>query len=84
LARRLKAIPGVSVVEPQTNIVFFDVGGTAIDAPGLARELGKAGILIGPESRTSLRAVTHLDVDAAGIEAAAEAIRGIVSGRAAH
>jgi threonine aldolase len=84
LADRLKAIPGVSVLEPQTNIVFFDVGGTAIDAPGLARELGKAGILIGPESRTSLRAVTHLDVDAAGIEAAAEAIRGIVSGRAAH
>ena len=84
LADRLKAIPGVSVLEPQTNIVFFDVGGTAINAPDLARELAKAGILIGPESRTSLRAVTHLDVDAAGIEAAAEAIRLIVGGRAAH
>ena len=81
LADQLKAIPGVSVVEPHTNIVFFDVGGTGISAPDLARELAKDGILIGPESRISLRAVTHLDVDTGGIEGAAEAIRRIVGGR---
>jgi threonine aldolase len=79
LADRLKAIPGVTVLEPQTNIVFFDVGGTGISAPDLARELAGTGVLIGPEGRTSLRAVTHLDVDAAGIEAAAEAIQRVVS-----
>ena len=81
LADRLKAIPGVSVVEPQTNIVFFDVGRTGISAPDLAHELAKEGILIGPESKVSLRAVTHLDVNAAGIETAAEAIARIAVGR---
>jgi threonine aldolase len=80
LADRLRAIPGVSVLEPQTNIVFFDVGGTPISAPDLSRELARAGIRINPESKTSLRAVTHLDVDAAGIEAAADAVRRIISG----
>jgi threonine aldolase len=77
----IKAIPGVSVVEPHTNIVFFDVAGTRISAPDLARELAKDGILIGPESKISLRAVTHLDVDTNGIEGAAEAIRRIVGGQ---
>jgi threonine aldolase len=83
LADRLEAIPGVTVLEPQTNIVFFDVGAAGIGAPDLARELAKEGILIGPHDKTSLRAVTHLDVDAAGIEAAAAAVARIV-GRAAH
>jgi threonine aldolase len=78
LADRLEAIAGVSVLEPQTNIVFFDVGATGISAPDLARELAKEGILVGPENKTSLRAVTHLDVDAAGVEAAAAAIGRIV------
>jgi len=82
-AERLEAIPGVTVLEPQTNIVFFDVGAAGIGAPDLARELAKEGILIGPHDKTSLRAVTHLDVDAAGIEAAAAAVARIV-GRAAH
>jgi len=83
LAERLKAIAGVAVLEPQTNIVFFDVGATGISAPDLARELAKEGILIGPENKTSLRAVTHLDVDAVGIETAAAVVARIV-GQAAH
>jgi threonine aldolase len=83
LADRLKVIAGVTVLEPQSNIVFFDVGATGMRAPDLARELAKEGILIGPQDKTSLRAVTHLDVDAAGIEAAAAAVARIV-GRAAH
>ncbi|HLH87793.1 MAG TPA: GntG family PLP-dependent aldolase [Xanthobacteraceae bacterium] len=83
LADRLRVIPGVTVLEPQTNIVFFDVGAAGIGAADLARELAKEGILIGPYDKTSLRAVTHLDVDAAGIEAAARAVARIVA-RAAH
>jgi threonine aldolase len=83
LAERLEAIPGVSVLWPQTNIVFFDVGAAGIAAADLARELAKEAILIGPHDKTSLRAVTHLDVDAAGIEAAAAAV-GRILGRAAH
>ena len=83
LADRLKAIVGVTVLEPQTNIVFFDVGASGIGAADLARELAKEGILIGPQDKTSLRAVTHLDVDAAGIEAAAAAVARVVA-RAAH
>jgi len=83
LAERLTAIAGITVLAPQTNIVFFDVGATGIDAPDLARALAKEGVLIGPQDKTSLRAVTHLDVDAAGVEAAAAAVARIVS-RAAH
>jgi len=78
-ADRLKEIPGVTVLEPQTNIVFFDVGGTKTAALDLSRALAKEGIRINPENKTSLRAVTHLDVDAAGVEAAADAIRRIVT-----
>jgi threonine aldolase len=82
LAERLKAIAGVDVLEPQTNIVFFDVGATGVTAPELSRRLAGEGILIGADSKTSLRAVTHLDVDAAGIAAAADAIGRILGARA--
>ena len=78
LADRLKAIPGIEVLEPETNIVFFDVAGTGITAVDLRDKLVDDGIRINPDSATSFRAVTHLDVDAAGIEAAAASIRQIV------
>jgi len=61
LARGLSAL-GYEVVEPQTNMVF---GNSPED---LAAYMGANGVLVLPGAR--MRLVTHLDVDAAGIERA--------------
>ena len=82
LADRLQAMPGVTVLEPQTNIVFFDVSGTGMSAPALSDALKAVGVRIGAESHGTLRAVTHLDVDSAGVKLAAGAIERIIAERA--
>ncbi len=58
---------GIGAAAPQSNMVFFD------SAPGLAEHLAKHGVIVLPGAR--LRLVTHLDVDAAGIERAIAAFR---------
>jgi threonine aldolase len=82
LHRALGAIAGLTVdtAEPETNIVFFDVAATGLDAAAFSARLREAGVAIGAESATLLRAVTHLDVDASGIEFAAAAIGKLADG----
>jgi threonine aldolase len=58
---------GIGAPAPQTNMVFFDA------APGLVEHLAKQGVIVLPGAR--LRLVTHLDVDAAGIDRAIAAFR---------
>ena len=68
LAEGLAAIDGVTI-DPavvETNIVVFEV----VDAPAFCAALEADGVLMGPLGRYAVRAVTHLDVDAAGIERA--------------
>ena len=74
LAEGLAALPGL-VLDPatvETNIVFFSIDATrcGFDAPELSRRVGARGVRIGAFDATTLRAVTHLDVDDAGIESA--------------
>jgi threonine aldolase len=73
LAQAIADLPGVrldpSAVE--TNIVIFDVA----DATSFIARLKENGVLAAGVSRTTVRLVTHLDVDDAGIEQAIEAIR---------
>ena len=66
LADGLARIPGVSVVAPDTNIVFASLEGGRTEAllAHLCERVVLATGLIG------LRFVTHLDVDAAGIDRA--------------
>jgi len=74
LAEALAGIEGVQVEAPQTNMVFVDLSGAARDkAAGLLAFLAEQGVLATGIYR--LRFVTHLDVDAAGIDRAAAAIR---------
>lgn len=74
LARGLRQIPGVSVEEPETNLVFFDVSGAGMSVPRLQERLAAQGIWVsGMGSR--VRACTHLDVTAPMIEEAVSAIR---------
>jgi threonine aldolase len=59
---------------PHTNILFIELSGSARDrAAGLLDYLRSRGILATGIYR--LRFVTHLDVDASGIQQAMHAIR---------
>jgi threonine aldolase len=53
---------GIGAPAPQSNMVFLD------SRPGLVEHLAKHGVIVLPGAR--LRLVTHLDVDAAGIDRA--------------
>ena len=71
LAEGLQGIPGVRVEPPQTNMVFIDVEGKR--AQTLLPFLKSRGVLATGLYR--LRFVTHLDVDAAGVDRAIAAVR---------
>ena len=78
LARRLAAglagLEGLQVEAPQTNIVFVDLLGAArARSDALIAHLAEHGILVTGLYR--LRFVTHLDVDASGIDRAVAVIR---------
>jgi threonine aldolase len=81
LADRLAAVRGVRLDphEVETNLVFFDVGDTGWTAPALSRRLREEGVGIGAEDARRLRAVTHLDVDRAAVERAAETVRRVLA-----
>jgi threonine aldolase len=76
LAEGLAALPGVTVTPPQTNIVFAQISDGR--GPALIGHLKSRGVLA--TGLIGLRFVTHLDVDAAGIDhaiaSAAEFLKG--------
>ena len=69
--RRAGRAAGFDVQPPDTNIVIAEVD----DAPQLVGELWERGIEVTPMAPTRIRCVTHLDVDADGIERALAAFR---------
>jgi len=71
LAQGLQGIDGLAVRSAQTNIVFVDVA--ADRGPALLAFLADQGVLA--TGLIGLRFVTHLGVDAAGIEHAIASIR---------
>jgi len=74
LAQGLEGIEGLEVEAPHTNIVFVDLTGAAqARSSELLASLNSQGILATGLYR--LRFVTHLDVDAAGVDRAVAAIR---------
>jgi len=75
LADGLAGIDGLQVEAPQTNMVFVDVTGAAKEkSAALLEHLAGHGILATGLYR--LRFVTHLDVDAQGVDRAIAVIRG--------
>jgi threonine aldolase len=70
LAQGLQGIDGLRVRSAQTNIVFVDVADGR--GPDLLAFLKARGVLA--TGLIGLRFVTHLDVDAAGIDCAVDAI----------
>ena len=71
LAAGLAGLPGLTVETPQTNILFADLA--AERAAGLMDHLRSRGVLATGLYR--LRFVTHLDVDAEGVDRAVAAMR---------
>ena len=87
LARGIAGIAGLRpIVAPDatpTNMVFFDVDAAVGTGPELCAALEKQGVRMIALDPQRVRAVTHLDVDAAGIARAVEALRTVVTSRAA-
>jgi threonine aldolase len=77
LAEALHELGGIHIdlATVQTNIVVFDITNTKHAAITALEALKKAGVLVAPLSATQLRAVTHLDVDTAGLDRAIAAFR---------
>jgi len=71
LAAGLAGVPGLTVRSAQTNIVFVDVGDGL--GPALLEHLKADGVLA--TGLIGLRFVTHLDVDAMGIDHALASVR---------
>jgi threonine aldolase len=73
-AEGLAGLAGLQVEMPQTNIVFVNLEGAARErAADFIAHLKARGILV--TGLYKLRFVTHLDVDAAGVDRAVAAIR---------
>lgn len=78
LAAACGELPGLRSAEPDTNIVMLDVERDDLDAAALSARLHEHGVWILASGPSRLRAVTHLDVDDAGIDRAIAAFRAIL------
>ena len=74
LAARLEGCAAVRVATPETNIVMMDLARESDTAEAVVPRLGRAGVLVARFGTRRIRAVTHLDVDRADMERAAQVI----------
>jgi len=74
LAREAGGIPGIEVVDPETNIVMMDFPDPGLSLDEVLGRLADEGIKMVRFGPRRLRAVTHLDVDDGGIERALEVL----------
>ncbi|RME36631.1 MAG: aminotransferase class I/II-fold pyridoxal phosphate-dependent enzyme, partial [Planctomycetota bacterium] len=81
LAEGIAEIDGLHIdpATVETNIVYFDVGGDRT-AAALCDALRERGVWMLPVGPNRVRAVTHLDVSADGIERAIKALRTVTAG----
>ncbi|HEY7908226.1 MAG TPA: GntG family PLP-dependent aldolase [Thermomicrobiales bacterium] len=82
LAEGLAEMPGVAI-DPravETNLVFFDVSALGITAAEWCEAILAHGVRMNAMGPHRVRAVTHLDVDRAGIDRALAASRTVAQG----
>jgi threonine aldolase len=65
---------GAEVVPPESNIVIFAVP----DAHAFVEQMGRRGVELSGTPDGRVRAVTHLDIDRAGVEEALQAARAVL------
>ncbi|HEY1413598.1 MAG TPA: low specificity L-threonine aldolase, partial [Rhodopila sp.] len=63
----------------ETNLVFFDTRGAGLTADALAQRVRQSGVMVSTVGPYRVRACTHLDVDAAGVGLALQAIASAIS-----
>ncbi len=80
LATGCNALDGLRAAPPDTNIVMIELTGERPNPEGLSRRLAEREVWILPAGPARLRAVTHLDVDDAGVERAVAALAAAVDG----
>jgi threonine aldolase len=80
LAEALAELPAVRLnpAEVETNIVIFDVSATGRPAQTIAEQLQQDGVRVSVMGRTTLRAVTHLDVSRQDMERAIAVLRRVL------
>ena len=78
--RLIAQIEGIDVDADaiETNMVYFDVVDTGLDALQVEEKLEQHGVRVGAIDRYRLRAVTHLDVDKTGVEEAARVLGSLI------
>ena len=81
LADELRALPGLAVNAPDTNIVLVTLEHAALDRDETCDALEARGVRMITFGPRVLRAITHLDVDDEGIERAIEAFGAVVAER---
>lgn len=79
IAQGLRAIEGIDVTAPQTNIVVFDVAGLGLESHAVSSMLRERGVIANGINATALRMVTHYDVSTDMCRQAVEAVRDVVS-----
>ena len=82
LAKALSVLPGVDVNpdEVDTNIVYFDVTKSSMNAIDVMIKMSERGVLMLPMDENRVRAVTHLGVDSHDIDKAIEAFSEVFTG----
>ena len=81
LADGFAKTPGVSVWGPETNIVYVELEHPALEPLAVLAALESRGVRMARYGPRRLRAITHLDVDDAGIARAVEAFVSVVGER---
>lgn len=84
LAGGLAEIPKIrcDAARVETNIVMFDIADTGLSKPDFLKRLESHGVrMSGGWGPTIVRAVTHLDIPAEGIDRALAAVRAVVGAR---
>ena len=79
LARKLAVIPGIELnpSKVQTNIVIFSVRPSGLSSADFLARCSQRGVLAVPVDADRVRMVTHLDVNRADIEKAAEIVESV-------
>jgi threonine aldolase len=81
LAEGLAQIPSISInlSSVQTNIIVVDIEKSGLSVEECTLLLEKRRVLVVPFGRTTIRAVTHLDIDDGDVEGALKAFRAVFS-----
>lgn len=78
LADALAPTGVVDAAKVRTNIVPLDLTKSTLDAPALGAAARERGVLVSVLGPRTARLVTHLDVDDAGVERAAEVLAEVI------